>query len=95
MADNKSKKHTINRISWIGIFLIVSTVLVWTQIQGDQDSGMGWFLALSLWSAVCGIGFSVCDWLLRGRIQPSASDSSKSRTPSAKKRPSGDQPPAT
>ena len=69
MATIRTHKHTINRITWIVIFLLVSVLLAWAEWRNGPGSGVGWFLAVSLWSAVSGIGFSICDWLLRGKAQ--------------------------
>lgn len=58
--------HTLNRVFWIGLFLTVSAAFAWLEWRQNSAPGIGWFLAASLWSAVCGIGYSACDWGLRG-----------------------------
>ena len=67
MKKKINSKQQINRIAWMLLFLSVSAALAWGEWRSNGGSGVGWFLAVSLWSAVCGIGYSVGDWLLRGR----------------------------
>ena len=56
---------TINRVLWMMLFLTVVGALAWSEWRSTSISGMGWFLATSLWSAVCGIGYSVADcWVV-------------------------------
>lgn len=63
---SNQRLHTVNRLFWIGLFLSLSAVFAWLEWRQDGAPGIGWFLAASLWSAVCGIGYSACDWALRG-----------------------------
>lgn len=69
MKKQINKKQVANRLIWIVIFLSVSATLAWAEWRSEAGSGIGWFLAVSLWSALCGIGYSVGDWLLRGRSE--------------------------
>lgn len=52
-----------NRIAWIVIFLAGTAVFSWMEWQDDHASFMGWFILTSLWSAACGIGYTVSDWI--------------------------------
>ncbi len=61
-AETLLRTKTINRIVWMMIFLVVSAIFAWSEWGNAPQSAVGWFLATSLWSAVCGIGYSVCDW---------------------------------
>ena len=66
---------TINRVFWMILFLAVVGALAWSEWRSDSISGMGWFLATSLWSAVCGIGYSVADWWVINRGDGEGDDS--------------------
>lgn len=68
MTRRRQRLHALNRIIWIALFLMVAAMLAWAEWQDSGQPGIGWFLAASLWSAVCGIGYSACDWLLRDRL---------------------------
>lgn len=55
----------INRVFWIILFLsgcLYFALLEWSE---DANQSLGWFLLTSLWSAFCGIGFTIFDWLFR------------------------------
>ena len=54
----------INRVAWGTLFILGVAVFIWMEWQGDALSAMGWFLLTSLWSAVCGIGYSVVHWFI-------------------------------
>jgi hypothetical protein len=54
----------INRIAWGVVFFLGAMTFVWMEWQDDNWSPMGWFLLTSLWSAVCGIGYTVVHWLM-------------------------------
>ena len=67
MADWFKKKNAvadINRVAWGVIFFLGATIFLWMEWQDDSGSPMAWFLLTSLWSAVCGIGYSVVHWLI-------------------------------
>lgn len=67
MKADKVGLRALNRSLWIGLFLGVSTILVWLEWRSETGSAMGWFLVLSLWSALCGIGFTIVEWWLGSR----------------------------
>ena len=51
----------INRYLWMAIFflgIIISILLEWS---AKTASPMAWFLVTGVWSAVCGIGFTLSD----------------------------------
>ena len=56
-----------NRIAWVLIFLLGTAIFSWIEWAGVHVSFMGWFLLTSVWSAVCGIGYSVMDWLIQNK----------------------------
>ena len=55
----------INRVAWGVVFFLGTAIFLWIEWQNDSLSAMGWFLLTSLWSAVCGIGYTVVHWLLQ------------------------------
>lgn len=55
----------INRLVWMGIFLAVAGLIAWREYDAEWMPMMGWFLAAGVWSAACGIGYSVSDWIVR------------------------------
>lgn len=55
----------INRILWMIVFfagVIYFALLEW---RDESSQALGWFLLTGLWSAFCGIGFTILDWVLR------------------------------
>ena len=54
----------INRVVWGALFFLGVAIFLWMEWQGEGLSPMGWFLLTSLWSAVCGIGYSVVHWFI-------------------------------
>lgn len=54
-----------NRITWILLFFLGTAVFSWNEWQDDTNSFMGWFLLTSIWSAACGISYTVVDWFLQ------------------------------
>ncbi len=67
MRANKARLSVFNRVVWIGLFLAVSAMFAWLEWRSEASSAMGWFLATSLWSALCGIGFTVSEWWVGNR----------------------------
>ncbi len=53
-----------NRIIWIIIFLSGVAYMAMLEWESDQQVAVGWFLFTGLWSAFCGIGFTIFDWLM-------------------------------
>ena len=49
----------LNRYLWMGIFFLGMFVSVWLEWLAKTASPMAWFLLTGVWSAVCGIGFTV------------------------------------
>ncbi|MDH5352931.1 MAG: hypothetical protein OEY09_00700 [Gammaproteobacteria bacterium] len=54
----------INRVVWGIIFFLGAAIFFWMDWQDDHGAAMGWFMLTGLWSAVCGIGYTVVHWLL-------------------------------
>jgi hypothetical protein len=80
-TKNDNLKTDINRLVWMIIFFLVACALAIMEWQERELPLMGWFLAAGVWSAICGIGYSVCDWLLQaGSKSSSASNSTKVTT---------------
>lgn len=50
-----------NRVVWSVIFFAGVVIFAWIQWGGDGGL-VGWFIETSLWSAACGIGYSVGEW---------------------------------
>jgi len=57
-----------NRLLWMLLFLIGTVFFAWLEWQGKQSAPMMFFLMTSLWSAVCGIGYTVMHWFFARRI---------------------------
>jgi len=53
-----------NRIIWSIIFIAGSAWFVWYDWNEGSSSPMAWFLVTGLWSAFCGIAYSLVHWLL-------------------------------
>jgi len=53
-----------NRITWIIFFILGTAYFSWHEWYEDNNSFMGWFILTSLWSAACGIGYTITDWFL-------------------------------
>lgn len=56
-----------NRVAWMVIFLSGTMVFIWMISRDGSSSEMVWFLLTSLWSAFCGIGYTVLHWFIVGR----------------------------
>lgn len=67
LAASKIRLRMVNRFIWIGVFVCVTAALAWFEWNTGSGSAVGWFLATSFWSALCGIGFTVSDWLFGSR----------------------------
>ena len=58
------KLQILNRYIWASIFIIGSAIFVWIEWHSASSGAIGWFLSVSLWSAFCGIGFTVIEWIM-------------------------------
>ncbi len=56
--------EVFNRTIWIVIFFLGAAVVVWLEWQSDDGSSMVGFMLTSLWSAVCGICYTVIHWFI-------------------------------
>ncbi len=52
-----------NRIIWMIVFLTGTVYMGILEWQSETSLSVGWFLFSGLWSAFCGICFTVLDWL--------------------------------
>ncbi|MDH5191628.1 MAG: hypothetical protein OEW89_10325 [Gammaproteobacteria bacterium] len=61
-----SKKHAllVHRIIWMIVFFAGAILLLVTEWNDQSANAVGWFLATGIWSAICGIGFSVGEWFM-------------------------------
>jgi len=57
----------VNRFAWMVIFLVGAAVFVGLGWQEGGQSAMGWFLFTSIWSAFCGISYTVLHWVIENR----------------------------
>jgi len=57
----------LNRLVWMVLFLFGTALFAWWDWQGNSDSQMAWFMLTSLWSAICGIGYTVVHWFVSGK----------------------------
>ena len=55
----------VNRIIWIVFFLTGCTYFAFLEWGDERSQALGWFLLTGLWSALCGIGFTLFDWVIR------------------------------
>lgn len=53
-----------NRVIWMVIFLLGTGIFAWLEWRGGDGSTMAWFMLTSLWSAVCGISYTVIHWFI-------------------------------
>jgi len=61
-----SKK--VNRYLWMAIFFIGIFISIWLEWLAKTASPMAWFLISGVWSAVCGIGFTVSNIFARASL---------------------------
>lgn len=54
----------LNRYLWMLIFFLGIAVSIWLEWLAKTTSPMAWFLVTGIWSAVCGIGFTVTNIFL-------------------------------
>ena len=66
-AKNSEFKANVNRLVWMALFVCVSAVFIWMEWRSEDLSVAAWFLAAGMWSAVCGVGYSVCDWFFQDK----------------------------
>jgi len=60
-----ARRFLINWLFWGGLFFFGTAVSGWLEWQSREAHTLAWFLAISLWSALCAIGYSLMDWLLK------------------------------
>lgn len=53
-----------NRVLWMVLFLLGTAVFAWLELKDNGGNTMVFFLLTSLWSAVCGIGYTVLHWFI-------------------------------
>ncbi len=53
---------------WIGLFLFGILGVIGVAWAEKQPSPMFWFLLGGVWSAVCGIGFTITKWWTDGSV---------------------------
>ncbi len=66
-VNNNEVQANVNRVVWMIIFMVVAVALAAMEWKDQGFSLMGWFLATGIWSAICGISYSICDWLILAR----------------------------
>lgn len=59
----KMKAAAVVRISWMAIFILGVAGFALLEWRGSELPAMAWFLLSGLWSAICGIGYTVMHWL--------------------------------
>jgi hypothetical protein len=57
-----------NRLFWMILFLLGTTIFAWFEWQSNGNSKMVFFMFTSLWSAFCGIAYTVMHWFIDKRI---------------------------
>jgi hypothetical protein len=58
----KARMAVVIRVAWMAIFLLGTAALAWLEWRSSEPSTMAWFLFTGVWSAVCGIGYTVMHW---------------------------------
>ena len=48
--------------------MLGTAAFAWLEWRGSELSAMAWFLVTSLWSAICGIGYTVMHWFKVERV---------------------------
>lgn len=61
----------LNRYLWMGIFFIGMIISVWLEWLARTASPMAWFLLTGVWSAVCGIGFTISNVFMKPKTTQS------------------------
>jgi hypothetical protein len=55
----------LNWLTWTVVFIVGTLIFTWVEWHSDTAGALGWFISISIWSMVCGIGFSVVEWIIR------------------------------
>ena len=63
----------INRYLWMIVFFFGIAISVWLEWLAKTTSPMAWFLVTGVWSAICGIGFTVTNVFADARPSPDKS----------------------
>jgi len=58
-------RFSINWLFWSALFFLGTAVSAWLEWHSKESHTLAWFIAISLWSALCAIGYSLVDWLLK------------------------------
>lgn len=67
----------INRYLWMAIFFLGVLASAWLAWLANTASPMVWFLVTGVWSAVCGIGFTVSNSLVRSKSSAAVRQASR------------------
>ncbi|HEB56125.1 MAG TPA: hypothetical protein ENI98_07445 [Gammaproteobacteria bacterium] len=65
MPENSQTRFSKNWFFWSLLFFSGSLLSTWLEWQSITAHTLGWFIAISLWSAICAIGYSLVDWFSR------------------------------
>lgn len=52
------------RAAWMASFLLGAAAFAWLEWRSGEPSSMVWFLLTGLWSAVCGVGYTLMHWMM-------------------------------
>ncbi len=61
-------KFDNNFLAWTAIFSLVGTIVAMV-LWAYQPSLMVWWVTMGSLAALCGIGYSISDWLLHQKLQ--------------------------
>ena len=50
------------RIAWMAIFFLGAGASAWIEWTSEAPSAMAWFLISGVWSAACGVGYTLMHW---------------------------------
>ena len=59
---DRTRIAVVVRVAWMVIFLVGAAASAWLEWTSAAPSAIAWFLISGVWSAVCGIGYTVLHW---------------------------------
>ncbi len=65
MSKDPQTRFSKNWFFWSSLFFSGCLAAVWLEWRSFTAHTLGGFVAISLWSAICAIGYSLFDWFLK------------------------------
>jgi hypothetical protein len=60
----KKTSRKLNWLIWSVTFFFGALLFALIEWHSTSAGAIGWFISVSLWSAFCGIGFTIVEWIL-------------------------------